>query len=123
MIPEIEKIQRLIKQLLKQADRATPGPWKYREQKDNELGSYGDVHSLADRKVLRARQTMVCETAWLEDGVFCCDARDYFVPSLKAIQEIVAYCLLTTQAEGAQVSPHEILGIIQKELVVESDPK
>ena len=90
-IPETVKMQRLIEQLLKSCDRATPGPLKYREEREEkEYGSYGDVHSLADRKSLRGQQSMVSETMWLEDGVFLCDARDYFPGSLKALQEIIA---------------------------------
>lgn len=120
---ENERVANLIQQLLKSCERAAPGPWKYRENReDGEFGSYGDVHSLEeDRTKLRGHQSMVFESAWLQDGVFCCDARDYFPGSLRALKEIAALCVLTLQVEGAKVSPWTILDIIQKELVVESD--
>jgi len=115
---DTEKLKRLLEQLLGVCDRATPGPWKYREELVDELGSYGEVNSQADRKTLRARQPMVFERSWMEDGVFCCDARDYYPSSLKALQEILSYCLL---CKDARVSPEEILSIIRKELKVDSD--
>jgi hypothetical protein len=88
---DTEKLKRLLEQLLDVCDRVSPGPWKYREDvlHRDEYGEFGDVHSLADKEKLRARQTMICENAWLQDAVFCCDARDYYEGALKSLQEIL----------------------------------